>query len=227
MLADCADGVADDGTLVVAELGDVTVDLGDEVPDAGDLLLRRRGGGTGPLIDPGHGGEPFPGAEQVIEVGGQVRQVGHVGAEVVAAGAAEPDRAGAAAGRDIGGLGAGAVGDGDLPDGVPGMLGIEQGAGVTPERVAVPVEAHRGDLVNGGAAPVLPDPVIAAGLVQVLVVHELGEHVDRDAGVSVPLGVGMPVGIRHDPGRVERRAVTGRQRPEAAGPLRGAGSRTS
>ena len=34
--------------------------------------------------------EAFPGAEQVVEVGGQVGQVGHVGAEVVAAGAAEP-----------------------------------------------------------------------------------------------------------------------------------------
>ena len=42
---------------------------------------RRRG----PLVDAvDGGGEPFPGAQQVIEVGGQVGEVGDVGAEVVA-----------------------------------------------------------------------------------------------------------------------------------------------
>ena len=89
------------------------------------------GGGVGarPLVDAvDGGGEPFPGAQQVIEVGGQVGQVGDVGAEVVAAGAAEPERAGAAAGGDVGRLGAGAVGDGDLADGVAGVLGVQQGA---------------------------------------------------------------------------------------------------
>ena len=75
------------------------------------------------------GGEALAGAEQVIEVSSQVGQVGHVGAEVVAAGAAEPDRAGAPAGGDVGRLGAGAVGDGDLPDGVAGVLSVQQGAG--------------------------------------------------------------------------------------------------
>ena len=40
------------------------------------------------------GGEPFTGAEQVIKVSGQVREVGNVGAEVVTADAAEPERAG-------------------------------------------------------------------------------------------------------------------------------------
>ena len=39
----------------------------------------------GPLIEAGCGGQPFLGAEQVIKVGGQVREVGGVGAEVVAA----------------------------------------------------------------------------------------------------------------------------------------------
>jgi hypothetical protein len=56
------------------------------------------GVGAGPVVDAADGGgEPFPGAEQVVEGGGQVGQVGDVGAEVVAAGAAEPDGAGAAA----------------------------------------------------------------------------------------------------------------------------------
>jgi hypothetical protein len=111
VVADSGDSVVDDGPVLVAEASDVALDPGDELPDAGDFLLRRGGGGPGPLVDAGHGGEPFAGAEQVIEVGGQVGEVGHVGAEVVAAGAAEPDRAGAAAGGDVGRLGAGAVGN--------------------------------------------------------------------------------------------------------------------
>src|SRR5664280_828679 len=67
------------------------------------------GGGRGsclehrphPLVDAvDGGGEAFTGAEQIVEIAGEVGQVGHVGAEVVAAGAAEPDWAGAAAGCD-------------------------------------------------------------------------------------------------------------------------------
>ena len=100
------------------------------------------GVGAGPLVDPVEGGgEPFAGAQQVVEVGGQLGQVGDVGAEVVAARAAEPDRAGPAAGFDVGRFGAAAVGDGDVADGVAGVLGVQQGVGVAPEPVAVPVEA--------------------------------------------------------------------------------------
>ena len=165
---------------------------------------------------PRGGGEPFAGAEQVIEVGGQVGEVGHVGAEVVAAGAAEPDRAGAAAGRDVGRLGAGAVGDGDRADRVAGVLVVQQGAGVTPDPVAVPVELHRGDLVDGAAAAVLADPVVAAGGVEVAVVQQFGEHVDRDARIGVPLGVGVPVGVRDERGPCRIR----RRRPAAAAAAR-------
>jgi hypothetical protein len=39
------------------------------------------------------------------------------------------------------------------------------------------------------------------------VVHQLAEHVDRDAGVGVALGVGVPVGVGHDTGLVELGAV--------------------
>ena len=108
------------------------------------------------------GGEPFPGAQQVIEVGVQVGQVGDVGAEVVAAGAAEPDGAGAAAGCDVGGFGAPAEGDGDLPDRVAGVFGVQQGLGVAPDPVAVPVEtAARSTRVDGFAAALFLDPVVA------------------------------------------------------------------
>ena len=112
-------------------LVEVAVDAGDEPPDPGDLLLGGGGVGAGPVVDAVDGrGQSFAGAEQVVEVGGQVGQVGHVGAEVVAAGAAEPDRAGAAAGLHVGRFGAAPVGDGDLADGVAGVFGVQQGGGV-------------------------------------------------------------------------------------------------
>src|ERR1017187_4498743 len=220
VLADDGDGFADGCAFFLAQTGDVAVDLGDEPPDAGDLLAGGGGVGACPVVGAGDGGgQAFAGAEQVIEVGGQVGKVGHVGAEVVAAGAAEPDRARGPAGRDVGRLGAGAVGDGDLPDGVAGVLGVQQGAGVTPDPVAVPVEAHRGDLVDRVAAAILTDPVIAAGNVQVPVVEELGEDVDGRAGVGVRLGVGVTVGIGDDPGRAGLGAVAGAQGAEPAGPF--------
>ena len=163
-------------------------------------------------VDAGGGGEPFAGAEQVIEVGGQVGEVGHVGAEVVAAGAAEPDRAVGAAGGDVGRLGAGAVGDGDGADRVAGVLVVQQRAGVTPDPVAVPVELHRGDLVDGAAAAFFADPVVAAGDVEVAMVEQLGEDVDRDARIGVPLGVGVPVGVRDSAALVEFTAAVQQQR---------------
>ena len=157
------DGLVDLGSLGVVELGDIALDAVDQPPDPGDLLLGGGGVGAGPLVDPvDGGGQPFPGAQQIIEVCLQVGQVRDVGAEVVAAGAAEPDRAGPAAGFDVGRFGAGAVGHGDLPDGVAGVLGLQQRVGVAPDPVAVPVEAQRGDGVDGGAAAVFADPVVAA-----------------------------------------------------------------
>ena len=123
------DRLVDAGSLGLVELGDVAFDAVDQPPDPGDLLLGRGGVGAGPVVDAvDGGGQPFAGAQQVIEVGLQVGQEGDVGAEVVAAGAAEPDRAGAAAGFDVGRFGAGAVGDGDLADGVAGVFGVQQGS---------------------------------------------------------------------------------------------------
>ena len=95
--------------------------------------------------------------QRVVEVGGQLGQVRDVGAEVVAADAAEPDRAGAAAGLDVGRFGAAAVGDGDLADCVAGVLGFQQGVGVAPEPVAVPIEAQGGHGLDDGAAALFPD----------------------------------------------------------------------
>jgi len=44
------------------------------------------------------------------------------------------------------------------------------------------------------------------------VVHQLAQHVDRDAGVGVPLGIGVPVGIQGDLGLVVFAAISARQR---------------
>jgi hypothetical protein len=88
------DRLVDGGAFGVAGLVEVAVDAADEPPDPGDLLLTGGGVGAGPLVDAVDGrGEAFAGLQQVVEVDGQVGQVGLVGAEVVAAGATEPDRA--------------------------------------------------------------------------------------------------------------------------------------
>ena len=121
------DRVVDAGSLGVVEVGDVAFDAVDQPPDPGDLLFGGGGVGAGPVVDPvDGGGQPFAGAQQIVEVGLQVGQERDVGAEVITAGAAEPDRAGPAAGLDVGRLGAGAVGDGDLADGVAGAFGFQQ-----------------------------------------------------------------------------------------------------
>jgi len=73
VLADDGDGLVDAGPVGRVQAGDVAFDAADELPDDGDLLV----GGcclvACPGVDAGGGGEPFAGAEQIIEVGGQVR----------------------------------------------------------------------------------------------------------------------------------------------------------
>jgi hypothetical protein len=102
-----------------------------------------------PFLDVGGGEYPFPVAQQVIEVGVQVREVGRVSAEVVAARAAEPVRAGVPAGLDVGRLGADPERDRGLADGPADVPGVQQCLGVTPDPVAVPVELHGRDPVGG------------------------------------------------------------------------------
>ena len=192
----------------------------DQSPDAGDLLVGGGGVGAGPVVDPvDGGGQPFPGAQQIVEVCLQVGQERDVGAEVIAAGAAEPDRAGSAAGFDVGWFGAGAVGDGDLADGVAGAFGFQQQARITPDPVAVPVETERGDGVDGGAATVLADAVVAAGHRIAAVIEQFGQHVDRDTGIGVTLGIAVPVDVGHDLGLVDLDPVAGAQDGQGRDPL--------
>ena len=60
------------------------------------------------------------------------------------------------------------------------------------------VELHERYLVHRSPAPLVPDLEVGARGIDVLVVHQLAEHVDADSGVGVPLSVGMPVGIEED-----------------------------
>jgi cyclase len=82
---------ADDGDGLVGllafgggEVFQAGFDAGDEAADGGDLLAGGDGLGSCPLVDVGGGEDPFPVAEQVIEVGAEVGEVRDVGAEVTA-----------------------------------------------------------------------------------------------------------------------------------------------
>jgi hypothetical protein len=54
-------------------------DLADEQADPGDLFPGGGGVGAGPVVDPVDGsGQALAGGQQVVEVGGEVGQVGDV-----------------------------------------------------------------------------------------------------------------------------------------------------
>jgi hypothetical protein len=50
-------------------------------------------------------------------------------------------------------------------------------------------------------------------------VEQLGEDVDRDARIGVPLGVGVPVGVRDGAALAEFTAAVQQQRPERGEPV--------
>jgi hypothetical protein len=70
------------------------------------------------------------------------------------------------------------------------VLAVQQGAGVSPDPVTVPVELHRGHLVDGFAASGLANPEVPFRGIHGGVVHQFAEHVDADPGVSMPLRIG-------------------------------------
>ncbi|WP_159395465.1 hypothetical protein [Streptomyces albireticuli] len=74
-----------------------------------------------------------------------------------AAQAAEPQRAGVAAGGDVGRFAADPVRGGDLADRAADVLGVQQALRGAPDPVAVPVELEGGDPVDGFAAPLGAD----------------------------------------------------------------------
>jgi len=132
--ADDGDRLVDAGAGVGGQSRDVALDPADEAPDPGDLLLGGGGVGACPLVDAADGGgEAFPGAEQVVEVSGQVgldlvavAAAVHVLDDVPGLGALGDDAVGGAlgdarAGRDVAQPYARVVGDAQQHPGVVGQ----------------------------------------------------------------------------------------------------------
>ena len=117
---------------------------------------------------------------------------------------AEPDGAVIAARGDVAGLGTPSIGDGDLTDRAAGVFGVQHGLGLPPDTIAVPVELHRGDSLHRLPATLFPNPVIPLTCLDLAMVHQFTEDVDRDSGVGVPLCVGVLEGVREDPFLVKR-----------------------
>ena len=131
----------------------------DEPAQVLDLFRRRRGTGPGPLGELGSGGEALGVGEQPGQVGAQLRLVGGVGAEVLAAQAAMPERAGLPAGCNVGGLGADPERDRDLADLLAQGLGGKQGTAVGPDPLGVGADLERAEGVLGGSLAPGGDPV--------------------------------------------------------------------
>lgn len=123
---------------------------------------------------------------------------------MAAAHAAETDGAVVAAGGDVGRLGAQPVGNGDLADRPARVLGVQDELGLAPDPAAVPVELHGRDPLDGLPPSLLAHPVVALCCAELAVVHQLLEHVGCDAGVGVPLGIAVTVGVEKDARLVER-----------------------
>ncbi|QTZ95757.1 hypothetical protein [Streptomyces auratus] len=143
-----------------------------------------------------HGIEGF---EDAFGVG----EIGDIGADTSAAHAAEADGAVVAAGGDVGRLGAQAVGDLDFADRATGVFGIEQDLSLAPDTVAVPVDLHGGDPVDGLPSALRGDAVIRLCGLHAPVIHQIAQDIGRHSGVGVPLAVGVPVGVEEDLGLVE------------------------
>jgi hypothetical protein len=92
--------------LGAGELTEAGLNAADQLADELDLGLGRDCFGAGPIVQVTGNQNAFTVAEEVLQVSPEVGQIGGVGEEVAAVGAAEPERAGVPAGLDVGGLGA-------------------------------------------------------------------------------------------------------------------------
>jgi hypothetical protein len=158
--ADDLDGLDDLAPVGFAELAEVVSGPPDELPQPGDLLVGRRGLGSGPVVEVAGGPDAFPGLQQAVEVVAELGEVGRVGSEVTAAQAAEPERAGSAAGLDVGRLGTHAERDRHLADCHSLVLAVEQGTGLAPDptSAAVELESRQSDRSRPRAEPTGYDP---------------------------------------------------------------------
>jgi hypothetical protein len=156
---DGIDGLRDLAAVSFAELAEVMLGSPDELPQPGDLLVRRHGLGPGPVIEVEGGPDPFPGLQKAVEIAAELGKVGRIGPEVAAAQAAEPERAGSAAGLDVGRLGARPERDRDLADGYPLVLAVEQDPCLSPDPVPAAVELEGGQGVHCGPGAPGGDPL--------------------------------------------------------------------
>src|SRR5659263_100253 len=173
-------GLLDLVPLVGGELGEPVAHLlGDagEGADLGGEVIDHVVGGADRL-----GGLPVGAqAGDVLLEGGQVGRVGSVEA---AAGALEADRAGATTGLDVGRFGAVAERHRHRGPLVGGGTGERR-------RIARGVDGQRPDRADGLLFALEADRVVAHRGGHGDVVHEFFEHVDRNPGIGVPLGVGI------------------------------------
>jgi len=110
--------VLDLGSILRGEVVEFGPDAVNQTADPANLLSGRKGLRARPLVGIDRSGEDtFPVAEQVGQVRLQIGQVRRIRAEVAAADAPEPDRAGIAAGGNVAGFAASTVRDSDLADG--------------------------------------------------------------------------------------------------------------
>jgi hypothetical protein len=121
---------------------------------------------------------------------------------VVAAGAAEPERAGAASGLDVGRFGADAERDGDLA--TARRACSESSNAWACRQMRLPCRSNCIAVTRSTASRrrVFADAVVAAGGFEFAVRHQLAQHLDGNAGVGVALGVAVPVGAKYHLGFV-------------------------
>ena len=106
-----------------------------------------------------------------------------------------------------------------LADGVADAFGFQQPVRIPPDPVAVPVETERGNSVDGRAATVFTDAVVAPSHRIVAVIEQFSQHVDRDTGIRMALGIAVPVGTGRDHGFVDLDPVVGAQDGQGRDPL--------
>ena len=173
-----------------------------------------------PFFELGHGRpEAFLVGEQAGEVGAKLGQEARVAAEVGAAEALMAERAGLAVRLNVGRFGADAEGDGDLADGVTGRLGVQESLDQRAGALGVAVHLQGSEHVDSLALPLAGDAEVRLGGGQAGVAHELGQHLDRRAGVGMTLGEAVAERVRHDTGAVVRLAARAKQLGQLVDPL--------
>src|SRR5450759_2057842 len=215
--ADGGDGCPGGGAVVLVQAGDHFVVGAQQPADGVDLFLGGSGVAAGP-VGQGRdgGGQPFSVGEQLGEVAAQLGGVGGVGAEVLAAGAAVPERTGVPASGDVGGFGADPERHRHLADLLAGRIGVGQDAQPGAHPPAAGVDLQRAEAVLGVAFAFRSDTVVPERGADRVVAEQLLEGVHGGTGISVTLGKGVPERVgEHPVARKGQQAAVG----AAVGPV--------